>query len=54
MSLRIETIVLAANTDGLAFARGRGFVDLDRYTIEEDGAEYVDLMLAPGVEADAR
>lgn len=41
---RIETVVLAANGDGLAFASRRGFVEFDRYDV--DGAEYVELYLA--------
>ena len=41
---RIETVVLAANADGLEFATRRGFVEFGRYVA--DGAEYVDLALA--------
>ena len=42
---RIETVVLAANEDGLAFAVRRGFVEFDRYVLDGDSAEYVDLHL---------
>ncbi|MER7283112.1 GNAT family N-acetyltransferase [Dactylosporangium sp. NPDC000244] len=42
---RIETVVLAANRDGLEFARRHGFVEFDRYTLDGDDAEYVDLYL---------
>jgi hypothetical protein len=48
---RIETVVLTANTEGLAFARRRGFVESDRYSV--DGAEFVDMVLAPGAQEDA-
>ncbi|MET7287867.1 GNAT family N-acetyltransferase [Streptomyces sp. NPDC005573] len=41
----IETCVLAANADGLRFAGRRGFAETDRYTLEEGGAEWVDLRL---------
>ena len=44
---RIETVVLAANEDGLAFAVRRGFVEFDRYVLDGDSAEYIDLYL-PG------
>ena len=37
----IETVVLAANVDGVRFAQRHGFVESDRYTF--DGAEYVDI-----------
>ena len=40
---RIETVVLEANADGLAFARRHGFEEIERY--EVDGAAYVDLVL---------
>ena len=38
---RIDTVVLAANVDGLAFAQRHGFVETDRY--EVDGAAFIDL-----------
>lgn len=45
---RIETVVLAANGDGLAFATRHGFAEIDRYVVHEQDAEYVDLRLAEG------
>jgi ribosomal protein S18 acetylase RimI-like enzyme len=44
---RIETVVLASNTDGLAFAEARGFVEHDRYLLDGDTVPFVDLHL-PG------
>ena len=41
---RIETVVLAANTDGLEFAQRRGFVECDRYRLG-DRVEYVTMAL---------
>lgn len=43
---RIETVVLASNTDGLAFASAHGFVEHDRYVLDGDTTAYVDLHLA--------
>jgi GNAT superfamily N-acetyltransferase len=43
---RIETVVLASNEDGLAFAGQHGFVEFDRYILDGETAEYVDLYLA--------
>jgi hypothetical protein len=43
---RVETVVLAANQDGLRFATRLGFVEHDRYTLGGDTAEWVDLHLA--------
>lgn len=43
---RIETVVLASNEDGLAFAARHGFVEFDRHVLEGDTAEYVHLFLA--------
>lgn len=43
---RIDTVVLASNEDGLAFAVRHGFVEFDRYVLEGETAEYVDLYLA--------
>ncbi len=43
---RIETVVLASNEDGLAFALARGFVEVDRYLLEGDTIPFVDLRLA--------
>jgi GNAT superfamily N-acetyltransferase len=42
---RIETVVLATNHDGLAFARKHGFVEHDRYVLEGDAIAFVDLHL---------
>ena len=42
---RIETVVLASNVDGLAFAAARGFVEHDRYLLEGDVIPFVDLHL---------
>jgi GNAT superfamily N-acetyltransferase len=43
---RIETVVLASNEDGLAFAVRHGFVEFDRYVLDGETAEYIDLYLA--------
>ncbi|CAK7287777.1 hypothetical protein SGPA1_50743 [Streptomyces misionensis JCM 4497] len=43
----VETCVPAANTDGLRFARLRGFEETDRYTLDGDPAVWVDLRLRP-------
>lgn len=45
---RIETVVLASNADGLAFAEHRGFVEFDRYTLEGQTVPFVDLYLPSG------
>ncbi|MFI5914170.1 GNAT family N-acetyltransferase [Dactylosporangium sp. NPDC051541] len=37
----VATVVLAANADGLTFARRHGFAEVERY--EVDGAEFIDL-----------
>jgi len=42
---RIETVVLASNTDGLAFALSHGFVEHERYTLEGDLIPFIDLHL---------
>jgi enamine deaminase RidA (YjgF/YER057c/UK114 family) len=42
----VETVVLAANGDGLRFAEGRGFVERDRYVLDGESDEWVDLRLA--------
>lgn len=42
---RIETVVLASNADGLAFAEGRGFVEHDRYVLDGDTIPFVDFHL---------
>jgi GNAT superfamily N-acetyltransferase len=43
----IETCVLAANRDGLRFAEWFGFVEVDRYVLDGESDEWVDLRLAP-------
>lgn len=42
---RIETVVLAANEDGLRFAERHGFVEIDRYVLPGETAEWIDLRL---------
>jgi GNAT superfamily N-acetyltransferase len=42
---RIETVVLAANEDGLSFARGHGFVEIERYALDGESDVWVDLRL---------
>ena len=42
---RVETVVLASNEDGLAFALARGFVEVDRYLLDGDTIPFVDLRL---------
>ncbi|MEU1450043.1 MULTISPECIES: GNAT family N-acetyltransferase [Streptomyces] len=42
----IETVVLASNEDGLRFAVQRGFVEIERYVLPGETAEWVDLRLA--------
>jgi len=44
-ALRIETVVLASNTDGLAFAAASGFVEHDRYVLDGQETPFVDLHL---------
>ncbi|MQY38034.1 hypothetical protein SRB17_60420 [Streptomyces sp. RB17] len=39
----IETCVLAVNEDGLRFARRRGFVEIERYVLDGERDEWVDL-----------
>ncbi|WP_339128017.1 GNAT family N-acetyltransferase [Streptomyces sp. f51] len=41
----IETVVLAANGDGLRFARRHGFTETERYVLPGETAEWVDLRL---------
>ncbi|WP_232838629.1 GNAT family N-acetyltransferase [Streptomyces geranii] len=43
---RIETVVLAANHDGLAFAVRHGFVEVERYVLDGASDVWVDLRLA--------
>ncbi|MGW0879861.1 GNAT family N-acetyltransferase [Streptomyces sp. NPDC002671] len=42
----IETCVLAVNEDGLRFAVRNGFVETDRYVLDGERDEWVDLRLA--------
>ncbi|MFF3615834.1 GNAT family N-acetyltransferase [Streptomyces sp. NPDC002580] len=42
----IETVVLAANEDGLRFAERHGFVEIERYVLPGGTVEWVDLRLA--------
>lgn len=46
---RIETVVLAANEDGLSFARGHGFVEVERYVLDGESDVWVDLRLGEAV-----
>lgn len=45
---RIETVVLAANEDGLSFALKHGFVEVERYVLDGESDVWVDLWLAGG------
>ena len=42
----IETVVWAANTEGLRFARKQGFVEVDRYVLPGDEVPWFTLRLA--------
>ena len=42
-AVEIQTIVLATNHDGLAFALRRGFVETERYTLDGDTVPYIHL-----------
>ncbi|MBL1081918.1 GNAT family N-acetyltransferase [Streptomyces actinomycinicus] len=44
----IETCVLAVNEDGLRFAGRHGFVEVERYVLDGEQDEWVDLRLSPG------
>jgi GNAT superfamily N-acetyltransferase len=46
----VETCVLAVNVDGLRFAERRGFVETDRYVLDGESDEWVDLRLELGRE----
>ncbi|MEU1401478.1 GNAT family N-acetyltransferase [Streptomyces sp. NPDC005728] len=41
----VETCVLAVNTDGLRFAERHGFVEIERYVLDGESDEWVDLRL---------
>jgi GNAT superfamily N-acetyltransferase len=43
----IETCVLAVNGDGTRFAQARGFVEVDRYVLDGESDEWIDLRLEP-------
>ncbi|MEW2130708.1 GNAT family N-acetyltransferase [Streptomyces sp. NPDC005435] len=43
----VETCVLAANGDGLRFAVRHGFVETERYVLDGERDEWVDLRLSP-------
>lgn len=43
---RIETVVLESNADGLRFARRHGFVEHDRYVVDDQTVPFIDLHLA--------
>ncbi|MFE1880366.1 GNAT family N-acetyltransferase [Streptomyces diastatochromogenes] len=42
----VETCVLAVNVDGLRFAERWGFVEIERYVLDGETDEWVDLRLA--------
>jgi GNAT superfamily N-acetyltransferase len=46
-AVRIETVVLESNSDGMSFALAHGFVEHDRYLLDGDTVAFVDLHL-PG------
>ena len=46
--LPVETVVLASNEDGLAFALAHGFVEVERYTLPGASIHYVALRLEGG------
>lgn len=41
----IETVVLAANTDGVRFAEARGFVETERYVLDGESDLWITLRL---------
>ncbi|MFD5795033.1 GNAT family N-acetyltransferase [Streptomyces diastatochromogenes] len=43
----VETCVLAVNVDGLRFAERHGFVEIERYVLDGETEEWVDLRLEP-------
>ncbi|MCS0600365.1 GNAT family N-acetyltransferase [Streptomyces sp. LP11] len=43
----VETCVPAVNEDGLRFAGRRGFVEIERYVLDGERDEWVDLRLRP-------
>jgi len=42
---RIDTVVLASKTDGLAFSQAHGFIEHDRYVLDGDTIAFIDLHL---------
>ncbi len=44
----VETCVLAVNEDGLRFAERHGYAEIDRYVLDGERDEWVDLRLSPG------
>lgn len=50
----IETCVLAANEDGLRFAKARGFAETERYVLDGESDEWVDLSLTPAPAPESR
>ena len=50
---RVETVVLASNVEGLAFAQAQGFIEHDRYVLDGDTTAFVDLHLPVGSDPDA-
>ena len=44
----IETVVLASNADGLAFALAHGFAEVERYVLPGESAEWVTLRRTAG------
>lgn len=44
----VETVVLAANAEGLRFALARGFEETERYVLPGETAEWIDLRPAAG------
>ncbi|WP_406089169.1 GNAT family N-acetyltransferase [Streptomyces sp. NBC_01013] len=41
----IETCVLESNPEGLQFALGRGFIEIERYVLPGDSVPFIDLRL---------
>ena len=46
----VETCVLAVNGDGLRFAAARGFAEVDRYVLDGEHDEWVDLRLTAALQ----
>ncbi|MER6207647.1 GNAT family N-acetyltransferase [Streptomyces sp. NPDC001642] len=42
----VETVFLAANTDGVRFAEGRGFVETERYVLDGESDLWITMRLA--------